>query len=191
MLRQWGHEFELEEYVRDLSGVPKPQCSEYLARRFNTPHTGKELYNQNIAITHAHLKEEAYPLMPGAQECIQACSDLGLPLGIATGAGNIEIETSLRSHNLEHFFNTVCTRDHVLHPKPAPDVYTLALRTLCINAEHAIAIEDTHNGLLSAKSAGIRTIVVPNEFSNGQDFSSADFIVENLDQAYQLIQTRV
>ncbi len=191
MLKNWGIDFKLEEYVRNLSGLPKPQCAEYLAKRFNTPYSEKELYSQNIDITHAHLQKEAYPLMPGAVECLANCKDLNLPMAIATGAGDIEIEASLTNHKMKHFFNSVCTRDKVANPKPAPDVYELALKELGVNARDAIAIEDTYNGLAAAKSARIETIAIPNEFSSSQDFSRADHIVTNLSQAYELIKSKV
>ena len=46
--------------------------------------------------------------------------------------------------------------------KPAPDVYLEAARRLRVEAVRCAAVEDSHNGILSAKAAGMRVVAVPN-----------------------------
>ena len=50
----------------------------------------------------------------------------------------------------------------VAHGKPAPDVYLEAAQRLGVAPERCAAVEDSHNGILSAKAAGMRVVAVPN-----------------------------
>ncbi|WNO09497.1 HAD family phosphatase [Teredinibacter sp. KSP-S5-2] len=190
MLAKEGVDFEQDEYIRELSGLPKPQTAEYIAQRFNTKLSSEELYKENIRLTHEHLKNDRYPLMPYVQECLQACKENNMLTAVATGAARTEVLASLKSHQLDTRFDAVCSRSDVKHPKPAPDVYIHALEVLGIPAAHAIALEDTQSGVQSAKDAGLTTIAIPNAFSQSQDFSRADYTVKNLQQAWQLIQRK-
>jgi beta-phosphoglucomutase-like phosphatase (HAD superfamily) len=47
--------------------------------------------------------------------------------------------------------------------KPSPDVYLEVARRLGVDPEKTAAIEDSHNGIMSAKAAGMRVIAIPNE----------------------------
>jgi beta-phosphoglucomutase-like phosphatase (HAD superfamily) len=67
--------------------------------------------------------------------------------------------------------------DEVRANKPAAEVYQLALWRLGIAPHRAVAFEDFRNGLHAAKSAGIACIVVPGEYSLGDDFAGADLVV--------------
>jgi len=67
--------------------------------------------------------------------------------------------------------------DQVRAKKPAPDIYRLALRGLDLLPEHAIAFEDSTNGLRSAVAAGLPTVVTPNFWTEGGDFSGAALLL--------------
>lgn len=190
MLTQEGVDFEQDEYIRELSGLPKPQTAEYIAKRFNTKLNSEELFQENIRLTHEHLKSSRYPLMPYVHECLLACKENNMLTAVATGAARTEVLASLKSHQLDTQFDAVCSRSDVKRPKPAPDVYLYALDELGITAAHAVALEDTQSGVQSAKDAGLITIAIPNAFSQSQDFSRADYTAKSLKQAWQLIQQK-
>ncbi len=52
--------------------------------------------------------------------------------------------------------------EEVPRGKPAPDVYLEAARRLGADPATTAAIEDSHNGILSAKAAGMRVVAIPN-----------------------------
>ncbi|MFT7594712.1 MAG: HAD superfamily hydrolase (TIGR01509 family) [Paracoccaceae bacterium] len=55
--------------------------------------------------------------------------------------------------------------------KPAPDVYLLALERMGLEPEQAMAFEDTRNGMLSARAAGLLVCISPTVYSADDDFS--------------------
>ena len=59
-------------------------------------------------------------------------------------------------------------------------MYLLALSRLGLPAERAVALEDSANGLKSARAAGLLCIVTPSEYTAGEDFSGATKVVRDL-----------
>ena len=67
-----------------------------------------------------------------------------------------------------------------MNVKPEPDLYIAALICLGVGADEAVAIEDSPNGITSAKRAGLRTVAVPNPITAGLDLSGADLQLGSL-----------
>ena len=81
----------------------------------------------------------------------------------------------------------VAAGDEVPSKKPAPDVYLLALERLGLAPEAAVALEDSRNGLLSAKAAGVACIVSPSTYTRHEDFAEADAVIAEFDAAGTLL----
>ena len=75
------------------------------------------------------------------------------------------------------------TRDDVDYRKPHPESYRQAVAALQLTPRDCIAFEDTENGLKSAKAAGIVCYAVRTEFSATHDFSRADWVFDDLQEA--------
>ncbi len=189
ILRDYGVEFTLEEYVREHNGVPTSRNAEVLIQTYGIDIAATELVARKTAMAHTQFAAQPSPLMPFAAETLQRCFDAGHSLAIATGAGHAEIGQTMTAYNLRQFFTAIVTRDDVEQNKPAPDVYLLAQEKLGLTAQDCIAVEDTQAGICAAKDAGLRCIAVSNAYSSGQDLSAADAQCKNLAQAYKLIQT--
>jgi beta-phosphoglucomutase-like phosphatase (HAD superfamily) len=65
--------------------------------------------------------------------------------------------------------------------KPHPQVYTVALRRLSLQAHEAIAVEDSPNGLASARAAGIQVLLARSEYFASCDASDALVVCNGLD----------
>jgi beta-phosphoglucomutase-like phosphatase (HAD superfamily) len=70
--------------------------------------------------------------------------------------------------------------DDVLRTKPDPALYRLALKTLGVQAEQAIALEDSPNGILAAKRAGIFCVAIPNALTRQLVLDQADLCLTSL-----------
>jgi beta-phosphoglucomutase-like phosphatase (HAD superfamily) len=84
---------------------------------------------------------------------------------------------------LFEYFAVIRCRDDVApgRAKPHPDIYLAALAALDVPADQAIAIEDSLNGMLAARAAGIFTVVTPNPVTAQLDFSQADLVLLTLE----------
>ena len=78
-----------------------------------------------------------------------------LPIAVVSGGPRDAVERTLEATGLDELFDVVVTNSDVVHGKPAPDVYLLAMEKLGVDAAHCIAYEDSGSGLASAEAAGI------------------------------------
>jgi HAD superfamily hydrolase (TIGR01509 family) len=117
--------------------------------------------------------------LPGIELLFEAARHRGLRVGVASNSGNGWVEEGLRRLGLRHFVDAVVTRDMVMNPKPAPDVYLKTVQTLGIDSNRAVALEDSEPGCRAAKQAGMKVVAIPNKFSERQDFKVADLVVKS------------
>jgi putative hydrolase of the HAD superfamily len=83
---------------------------------------------------------------------------------------------------LRDYFTEVICKGDAPRIKPAPDLYLAAAQRLGLNPADCLVVEDSHNGLLAAHAAGMRTWIVPNRVTAGLDFSLAEKVVGNFQQ---------
>jgi HAD superfamily hydrolase (TIGR01509 family) len=117
--------------------------------------------------------------LPGIEPLFQTAKERGLPIGVASNSGNGWVEEGLKRLGLRTFVDAVVTRDMVMNPKPAPDVYLKTVQTLRIEPDRAVALEDSEPGCRAAKQAGMKAVAIPNQFSERQNFRVADLIVRS------------
>lgn len=75
---------------------------------------------------------------------------------------------------------SVFAGDAVPHKKPAPDIYLLALREMGLDADDAVVVEDSANGMRAALAAGLRTLVTVSGYTREEDFTGASLVVSSL-----------
>jgi HAD superfamily hydrolase (TIGR01509 family) len=119
-------------------------------------------------------------LRPGVQEAIDDADALGLRLGVASSSGREWVEGYLQRLGLRHHFEAVFTREDVARVKPDPALYARTVNALGVSPAAAVAIEDSRNGLLAAKAAGLKCVVVPNEITQQLHFPEADLQMASL-----------
>ena len=114
------------------------------------------------------------PLLPGVASVIAGAKSRGLKLAVASSSTGDWVGENLQKFRLRDQFDAVCTREAVAAVKPDPALYLLALETLDVKADEAIAFEDSPNGILAAKRAGIFCIAVPNPLTRQLSLDLAD-----------------
>lgn len=142
-----------------------------------------EIHSDKTKFYSSAVRDGGVPLRDGAARLIDEALDAGLRLAIAstTTAVNADalLHATLGPRALEKFAVIACG-DQVPAKKPAPDIYRLALRTLGLAPQQAIAFEDSRNGLRAAAAAGLWTVVTPTYWTEGSDFSEAGLRLPHL-----------
>lgn len=118
-------------------------------------------------------------LYPTAAACVRRLGATW-PLGIASGARRNEIELMLRGAGLSSAFAFIVAAGETDRGKPAPDPYVRAAELHGVTPAACVAIEDSHAGLESARTAGLRTIALATTYPRAT--LSADTIVDSLDE---------
>jgi len=150
-----------------------------------------DMPHEKIAALHARktihyqtlIADGLIPLRAGVLRLLEEAYAAGITLGISTtttpAALDVLIEYSLGKVWFERF-KVLAAGDIVPNKKPAPDIYNYALKALGASPENTIALEDSGNGWLSARDAGLKCVVTINDYTANQDFTGADLVVAEL-----------
>ena len=123
------------------------------------------------------------PLRPGVDRLIREARDKGLRLAIVTTTTPANVSALFRHSFGEHeddWFELVAAGNVVPRKKPAPDIYNYAMSRLGLSAGDCLALEDSANGLKSARAAGLDVLITVNQFTDKQDFSDAAVVLDHL-----------
>jgi HAD superfamily hydrolase (TIGR01509 family) len=144
-----------------MLGMSSKEWPVYLVERLGTRLTPGQV---NRAVVDAMLRgyEERLPLLPGAKAAVERVH-ARMPIGLASSSNREVIDLVLDLSGLARFFRVTVSSEEVPRGKPAPDVYLEAARSLGVPPERCAAVEDSHNGIRSAKAAGMRVIAIPNQ----------------------------
>jgi HAD superfamily hydrolase (TIGR01509 family) len=141
------------------------------------------LHSAKTARYGALVASRALTLRPGVAELIQAARQAGLKIAVATTTNRSNVDALCRAcwgKEADEVFDVIDAGDEVMAKKPAPDVFDLAVERLGIDPSEAVAFEDSRNGVMSAQAAGLRAIVTPSRYTAAEDFSMAEWVVEDL-----------
>jgi sugar-phosphatase len=101
-------------------------------------------------------------------------------MGIATNRERELLELALERFSISRFFKAVVCKEDVLKGKPAPDSFLLAASALGAEPRLTAVVEDSETGFTAAKRAGMKLIARRAAHNGHLDFSTADFVVEDL-----------
>jgi HAD superfamily hydrolase (TIGR01509 family) len=134
--------------------------------------TAEELTRLRTEILVRMMRERSTP-MAGVPDVLLALRAGGYRLALASGSAPVVIEATLAALGVGHLFEVVVSGVEVGKGKPAPDVFLEAARRLGIAPAACVVVEDSRNGLLAARAAGMACAVVPCPATRHQDFREA------------------
>jgi HAD superfamily hydrolase (TIGR01509 family) len=166
---------------RDMMGMSSVEWSRYMHDVIGLEETPAEIDAEVVRRMQERYRT-SLPAVPGAAEAVERIA-AAFPLGLASSSNRPLIDLALELLGVAGLFRATVSSEEVARGKPAPDVYHEAARRLDVDPARAAAVEDSHNGILSAKAAGLRVVAVPNaEFPPGEDaLAEADAVLRSLD----------
>jgi HAD superfamily hydrolase (TIGR01509 family) len=180
-VRERGGRYDAE-IQRAMMGMSSTEWSRYLHLHAGVPEEpdaiNAEVVRRMLAAYRDHL-----PLIPGAVDAVRRLA-AHFPLGLASSSNRELIDTVLDVAGLAPLFAATASSEEVARGKPAPDVYLEAARRLGVPPERCAAVEDSHGGIRSAKSAGMRVVAIPNPSYPPDDeaLALADVTIGSLDE---------
>lgn len=140
------------------------------------------------------LADGAIPLRPGVKRLLTEAHDSGMRLAIATTTSPANVEALIRyafAPEVLDWFEVIAAGDTVKAKKPAPDIYLLALQQLALAPQQCLALEDSGNGILSARGAGLQTVITTNAYTHDHSFDDALIVLDQFgepDQPFTVLQ---
>ncbi len=143
-----------------MQGMSSPEWAAYLRDRVGIGRPVGAIVDEVVARL-LERYEAQLPLLPGAIDAVERVG-AKWPLGLASSSNRVIIDRVLGRAGLERFFAVTVSSEEVARGKPAPDVYLEVSRRLDVATDRAAAVEDSANGIRSARAAGLMVVAVPN-----------------------------
>ena len=168
---------------KDMMGMSSTEWSRYMHEELGVPADPEQISSDVVEKMIAQYHEQL-PLIDGAVEAVERMAQRYDTLGLASSANRPLIDLALSESGLERYFGATVSSEEVERGKPAPDVYLEAARRLGVGPAQAAAVEDSHNGILSAHNAGMHVIAIPNRaFPPGDEaLALADRVLDSIDE---------
>jgi len=126
------------------------------------------------------INESGIPI-EGVYEMLEFFRSINLPMAIASSSDIRIINAVIEKINIRQYFKVTHSAEFEEYGKPHPAIYLNTAKTLGVKPENCLAIEDSYNGLKSAKAAGMKTVVIPEKlFYDDRKFDIADMKFHNL-----------
>jgi len=142
-----------------------------------------ELHKLKTELFMELIESGALPLRPGVARLIDEAIDRGIKLAVCSTSNERAVNTIidvLLGKKRKSSFGAILTGDVVSRKKPDPEIYYLCQQRLKVHPSNCLVVEDNRNGLLAAKSAGMICLVTTNPYTQSEDFTEADLVVDQL-----------
>jgi HAD superfamily hydrolase (TIGR01509 family) len=183
VFRQYKQELPLEEWAKILgkSGNVEGPAEEFLATIEDERE--QQTILRNVTRREIELVHQQKPL-PGVEELIKQAKEYRLKLGIVSSSDQEWVHTHLDRLGFRNYFDHLSCADEVVEAKPDPELYFLGVDKMGISPDKLVVLEDSPNGILAAKRAGLFCIAVPNTLTRQLPFYSnggvPDLVLDSL-----------
>ena len=165
----------------DMMGMSSTEWARYMHDVIGLSEPAEEI-NAEVVRRMQLRYDEDLPLLPGAVDAVRRLA-VTFRLGLASSSNRPLIDAVLAATALDEVFEATVSSEEVARGKPAPDAYLEAARRLDLEPAACAAIEDSANGIRSARAAGMRVLAIPNpRYPPPEDaLALADVVVDSLE----------
>ncbi|RYX86099.1 HAD family phosphatase [bacterium] len=148
----------------------------------------EEMMEQRTGVA-AKFYSETIPTFEGVTDVLVTLRERGLKLALATSSVGRLIHPFLERHDIAQYFDFIVTGEQVEHGKPHPDIYLKAAAGVNTDPGQCIVVEDALAGLQAGRSAGCRTVAIPDpRWLDPKEFEGkADFHIENISELLGIV----
>lgn len=169
---------ELEEYV----GMDNEEMWNIIKAKYNMKQSVSEIIGYQLSKKVQAFKETKIGPIEGITDLFNILHKLNIPMAVASSSSKELIEVVMNKFGISHYFTYIISGEEVNKSKPEPDIYLEAARVIKVEPKDCVVLEDSKNGVIAAKAAGMKCIGYHNPNSGNQDLSRADIIVEKVDE---------
>jgi HAD superfamily hydrolase (TIGR01509 family) len=126
--------------------------------------------------------KEDLTLLEGVEVLIKDLHANGIQLIVASSASKVTIDRVFKRFNLYQYFTHIVSGEDFPNSKPHPAIFEHAAQLSNDLSENCIVIEDSTNGIIAAKAAGIFCVGYDSIHSKNQDLSLADIVITHFDE---------
>lgn len=174
--KQLGAEITDEEY-QSFIGISATKMWTYIKEKAGLQQTVEELKEQEKELKYKTLEEAELVPTSGVIDLLEYLKQNGHTIAIASSGLKKNIDLILQKLDMAKYFDLIVSGEQVQNGKPAPDIFLKAAQHFNHPPEECVVIEDSRNGVLAAKAAGMYCVGYYNPGSGEQDLKSADVVL--------------
>jgi mannitol-1-/sugar-/sorbitol-6-/2-deoxyglucose-6-phosphatase len=165
----------------ETTGLPVNDVVAYRHTQNPWSHKSLKQVSDEILIgVEQRVCERAVPL-DGVMNALEFFKKRRISTALASSSAMRLITTVLNKFSLENTFTVVHSAEQEEYGKPHPAVFLTTAKHLHISPAHCLVIEDSFNGIIAAKAARMKTVVIPMaEQWNEARFDIADTKLKSL-----------
>lgn len=140
-----------------------------------------------LVITKRNLFNNAFDtkkdlfLLEGVEKLIDQLFNEGKQLILASSSAKVTIDRVFTRFNLHRYFTHIVSGEDFPQSKPHPAIFEEAARLSGVTKDECLVIEDSTNGILAAKAAGLFCVGYRSVNSKKQQYELADLVVDKFD----------
>lgn len=162
----------IEEVLPRCLGVNAQATREIFREYYGQDFPYDEYKKEASALFHSRYGNGKLPLKPGVKELLSYLKENGYLVGLASSTRQAIVEREIRDAGLMPYFDNLVCGDMLKRSKPEPDIYLKACENLDVEPRMAVAVEDSYNGIRSAKRAGMVPVMVPDMVQPDEEMRS-------------------
>ena len=150
-------------------GMTAESAIKVLRNEFGVDFDARLFKQKGREFSYKYFDEFGVTEKPFLHETLNYLKNKGYKLAVASSTSSDSVFHHLNEKNITAYFDKVICGDMIKNSKPAPDIYLKACEELGENPTNCIAIEDSKNGILSAKNADMNVIMIPDLWQGDDD----------------------
>ena len=179
-LKQFNVHIEEDEY-NTTTGLRTPEFLQHWFKVFDINEKYLSSTEEDILKRVTQKITSKGNMMDGVEHALNIFSDAGFKIGLASSSPHSVIDSVLEKIQLKNSFTAVSSAEHLLYGKPHPQVFLDCAAALKSEPTNCICIEDSFNGLIAAKAAKMKCIIVPHSSQYEMDkWNIADLKLKSL-----------
>lgn len=149
------------KHALELRSLASRYAEPYLKGLFGDAFNYRRVRARRIELMEDHIELHGVQIKPGVEELISYLKENGYKIAVATATDYDRAVPYLQKAGVYDSIDALCCGPSVEHGKPEPDIYLYAAQKLGVEPKECLAIEDSPNGIKSAYSANMYTVMVP------------------------------
>ncbi|NMB62068.1 MAG: HAD family phosphatase [Chloroflexi bacterium] len=158
---EYGFDFKDEDFFlclgRTLADIKHIQMG-----RFGPAYPFENIYQKVQLYFREFIQKNGLPLVDGALDIQAYFKHHHIKMAVASSTYREEVLFRMEKAGIADLFTVVLGGDEIKNPKPAPDVFLRAAQLLRTKPEACLVLEDSENGVLAAKAAGMHVFAIQN-----------------------------
>lgn len=180
-----------EEDNQKQKGMSVSAAYKLLVRDYGLTHSHDEFLAS--LDTFVHELYDTSRIIDGIAAFLERLRHMNIPIGIATATQRHWLMPVLEKHDIGRYFDAISSANDVEESKPHPEVYLKTAKELGADPKQCVALEDSTQGLTSAKAAGMFAIALetPEHLHRREDTSIADMLIHHPDELTEEVLRRL